>query len=114
MKKFILCLAILFSVCWIYIICSNFSVASTINIPYIGEFSTKTSWILLSFGLFTILIDFLSCVWYLTSKTDINKNYQLKMDKLSVQADNDKSQVKILENKIKTLEAAIEKLTKKD
>ena len=48
------------------------------------------------------------------SKTDLNKNYQLKMDKMSVESDNDKSQVRILENKIKTLEAALEKLTKKD
>ena len=91
MKKFILCLAILLSIFWIYIICINFSMVSTANIPFIGEISTKTSWVMLSFGLFTILIDFLSCVWYLTSKTDLHKNYQLKMDKMSVQADSDKS-----------------------
>ena len=45
------------------------------------------------------------------TKTDLNKNYQMKMDRISVQADSDRSQVKILENKIKTLEAVIEKLT---
>ena len=113
MKKFILGTAIVLTFIWIYTVVINFSATAEIIMPFnIGHFSTKTAWILLGFGLFTGLIDCLACIWFFKSKTDLNKNYQLKMDKLSVQADSDKSQVKILENKIKTLEAAIEKLTK--
>ena len=86
-----------------------------IVLPFsLGNYTFRTSWVLLCFGLFTCLIDGLSCIWFFKSQTDLNKNYQLKMDKLSVQSDSDKSQVKILENKIKTLEAALEKLTRKD
>lgn len=114
MRKFILGTAIILSLIWIYILFINYSVVSNVNIPFIGQIETKTTWLLLCFGLFTMLIDCLSAVWYIMSKTDLNKNYQLKMDKMSVESDNDKSQVRILENKIKTLEAALEKLTKKD
>ena len=113
MKKLLLTAAIILSLVWIYIIILNYSVQTEIIIPFgIWHGSTRTSWVLLCFGLFTCLIDGISFVWFLKSKTDLNRNYRLKMDKLSVQADSDKSQVKILENKIKTLEAALEKLTK--
>ena len=114
MRKLILGIAILLSLVWIYIICINYSVNSNVNLPFFGQLEIKTTWLLLCFGLFTIFIDCLSAIWYIMSKTDLNKNYQLKMDKMSVESDNDKSQVRILENKIKTLEAALEKLTKKD
>ena len=113
MKKIILGVAILLALLWIYLIIINYHVDAEIILPFkMGNYTFKTSWVLLGFGLFTCLIDVLSCIWYFKSQTDLNKNYQLKMDKLSVQSDSDKSQVKILENKIKTLEAAIEKLTK--
>ena len=115
MKKFILGLAIIFTVIWVYIVFINYSAQAEFIFPFnIGEKTVRTSWVLLCFGLFTCMIDGLSCIWFFKSKTELNKNYQLKMDKLSVQSDSDKTQVKILENKIKTLEAAIEKLTKKD
>ncbi len=114
MRKLILGLAILLAIIWIYTLCINYSLFSEISIPFFGQISVKTIWVLLGFGIFTAVIDALSALWLFMSKTDLNKNYQLKMDKLSVQSDNDKSQVKILENKIKTLEAVIEKLTKKD
>lgn len=114
MRKVILGLAILLSVFWIYLLVDNYSVYGQINVGFIGEYSTKMTWILLGFGFLTMLIDGLSFVWYLKSKTELNKDYQFKMDKMSVQSDNDKSQIRILENKIKTLEAAIDKLTKKD
>ena len=115
MKKIILGAAIILSLLWIYLIIINFPVKAEVILPFgIGNYIVKTSWVLLGFGFFTCLIDGLSCIWFFKSQTDLNKNYQLKMDKLSVQSDSDKSQVKILENKIKTLEAALEKLTKKD
>ena len=114
MRKLILGIALLLTAFWIYILFLNYPLTSEITIPFKGQFSTRVSWILLGFGLLTMLIDGLSFIWYTKSKTELNKDYQFKMDKMSVQADNDKSQVKILENKIKTLEAAIEKLTKKD
>lgn len=114
MRKFILGTAILLSLLWVYLIFVNIGVQSAVYIPFYNAVTIKTSWLMLGFGLFTVLIDGLSFIWYLMTKTDINKNYQIKMDKLSVEADSDKSQVKILENKIKTLEAVIEKLTKKD
>lgn len=115
MKKFILGTAIVLTLVWIYIIIINYPVQAEMVLPFnIGQITSRTAWVLLCFGLFTCLIDGLSCIWFFKSKTDLNKNYQLKMDKLSVQADSDKSQVKILENKIKTLEAAIEKLTKEN
>ena len=113
MKKLIFGLAIILTIIWIYILVINWYSQSEMVLPFnIGQITTKTTWILLGFGLFTCLIDGLSCIWFFMSKTDLNKNYQLKMDKLSVQSDSDKSQVKILENKIKTLEAVIDKLTK--
>ena len=113
MKRIILGIAIILSILWIYLIIINYPVKAEIVLPFaIGNYTARTSWVLLCFGLFTCLIDGLSCIWYFKSKTDLNKNYQLKMDKLSVQSDSDKSQVKILENKIKTLEAALEKLAK--
>lgn len=114
MRKLILCIAILLSIFWLYVLYLNFSLTGNVIIPFKGTVSTKIAWIMLGFGLLTMLIDGLSFVWYLKSKTELNKNYQNKMDKMSVQSDNDKSQIRILENKIKTLEAAIEKLTKKD
>ena len=100
--------------CLSYTVFINLSVQATFNLPFYGQVTTKTAWVILSFGLFTVFIDALSCIWFIQSKTDLTKNYQLKMDKLSVQSDSDKSRVQVLENKIKTLEAAIEKLTKKD
>lgn len=113
MKNFILALAIILTIVWVYIIVINYSVLSEFILPFgFGQITAKTAWVLLSFGLFTCLIDGLSCLWLFKSKTDLNKNYQLKMDKLSVQSDSDKSQIQILENKIKTLEAVVEKLTK--
>ena len=113
MRKLIFGLAVILSVVWLYAVIINYPVQAEVTIPFSGgQISTRTSWVLLCFGLFTCLIDLLSCIWFFMSKSDLNKNYQLKMDKLSVQADSDKSQVKILENKIKTLEAVIEKLTK--
>ena len=114
MRKLILGTAILLSVFWIYMLCINFSLTGSVEIPLRGTITTRTAWIMLGFGLLTMLIDGLSFVWYLKSKTELNRDYQFKMDKMSVQSDNDKSQIRILENKIKTLEAAIEKLTKKD
>lgn len=114
MRKLILILALLFTGIWIYTIIINISTQTTFNIPFFEQITTKTAWILLGFGVFTAIIDGLACIWYLKTKTELNKNYQLKMDKLSVQSDSDKSQIKILENKIKTLETALEKLTKKD
>lgn len=114
MRKLILGTAILLSVFWIYLLFLNYHLMGDINIPIRGQIYTKMSWILLCFGLLTILIDGLSFIWYLKSKTELNRDYQFKMDKMSVQSDNDKSQIRVLENKIKTLEAAIEKLTKKD
>ncbi|MBQ7450782.1 hypothetical protein IJS77_05130 [bacterium] len=114
MRKVILCAAILLSVFWIYLLIVNYSYTGEINIPFKGLILTKMSWILLGFGLLTMLIDGLSFIWYLKSKTELNRDYEFKMNKMSVQSDNDKSQIRILENKIKTLEAAIEKLTKKD
>ena len=114
MRKLILCIAILLSIFWLYVLYLNFSLTGNVIIPFKETVSTKITWIMLGFGLLTMLIDGLSFVWYLKSKTELNKNYQNKMDKMSVQSDNDKSQIRILENKIKTLEAAIEKLTKKD
>ena len=114
MRKLILGIAILLSVLWVYTLCINYSLNSAVNVPFFGQFEIKTTWLLLGFGLFTVLIDCLSACWFIMSRTDLNKNYQLKMDKMSVESDNDKSQVRILENKIKTLEAALEKLTKKD
>lgn len=112
MRKIILTLAIILTALWIYIIVLNYSGNMLVNIPYYGQHTIKTAWCLLGFGLFTCLIGGLSFLWYLKTKTDFNRNYQLKMDKLSVQSDNDKSQVQVLENKIKTLEAVVEKLTK--
>ena len=114
MRKIILGLAIILSVFWIYILFVNYAAFGQVNVGFIGQYSTRMSWILLGYGLLTMLIDGLSFIWYLKSKTELNKDYQFKMDKMSVQSDNDKSQIRVLENKIKTLEAAIEKLTKKD
>ena len=111
MRKLILGLAIILFILWIYIIILNVNVSSQLVLPLFGERTIKTSWVILGFGIFTGIIDLLSCIWLFMSKTELNKNYQLKMDKMSVQADNDKSQVRVLENKIKTLEAVIEKLT---
>lgn len=114
MRKLLLGISILLAVFWIYILCINYSYMSNINIPFFGRHEIETIWVLLGFGILTMLMDGLCAVWYFMSKTDLNKNYQLKMDKMSVEADSDKSQVRILENKIKTLEAVVEKLTKKD
>ena len=114
MRKVILGAAILISVFWIYLLYLNYPLSGNIIIPLKGQIYSRVSWILLGFGLLTMLIDGLSFIWYLKSKTELNRDYQFKMDKMSVQSDNDKSQIRVLENKIKTLEAAIEKLTKKD
>ena len=114
MRKLILGIAILLSIFWIYVLCINFSQTGSVEIPLRGMITTRTAWIMLGFGLLTMLIDGLSFIWYLKSKTELNRDYQFKMDKMSVQSASDKSQIRILENKIKTLETAIEKLTKKD
>lgn len=113
MKKLIFISAVIFLIVWVYVIFLNYPKTSYFIIPFVKEeITVNTSWLLLSFGIFTGIIDSLFALWFFKSKTELNKNYQIKMDKLSVQSDSDKSQVKILENKIKTLEAVIEKLTK--
>lgn len=113
MKKFFLALSIILSGLIIYLIVVNNGSSITLNLPFnAGTITHKTSITLLGFAVLVCLADFFAVLWFIMSKTDLNKTYQIKMDKLSVQADNDKSQVKILENKIKTLEAVVEKLTK--
>ncbi len=114
MKKLLPIIAILLTLICILLIYSNIQNQTVINTVFWGEKTLSLWLILVCFGFF-ITITVLSFVsWFLVFKTDFNKNYQLKLDKMSVQSDNDKSQVKILENKIKTLEAVIEKLTKEN
>lgn len=101
-----LCIA---SILLIFVPDINFSITIPLMQANLKFNINQYSLIMLILGLFSGIF---FAMFYITQRNCLLKSYQSKFERMSIEKDSDKSKVRVLENKIKTLEQALKRSMK--